>query len=56
MTTEKTKTRMEAARELLALANCHEPRRIKFATAYRKIYRLSNGNWHMIGHAHDYTV
>ena len=56
MTTEKTKTRMESARELLALANCHEPRRMKFSTAYRKIYRLPNGNWHMIGRAHDYTA
>ena len=56
MTTEKTKTRMEAVRKLLAIANCYEPQRLKLATVYRKIYRLPNGNWHMIGHAHDYTV
>lgn len=52
----KRKTRIEAARELLAIANCYEPRRLKLATVYRKIYRLPNGNWHMTGRAHDYTA
>lgn len=36
---EKRKSRIEAARELLAIANCYEPRRLKLATVYRKIYR-----------------
>nr|DAI23276.1 MAG TPA: hypothetical protein [Caudoviricetes sp.] len=52
----KIKTRIEAARELLAVANCYEPRRLKLATVYRKIRRLPNGNWHMTGRAHDYTA
>lgn len=39
---EKRKSRIEAARELLAIANCYEPRR--------------HGNWHMTGRAHDYTA
>lgn len=53
---EKRKSRIEAARELLAIANCYEHRRLKLATVYRKIYRLPNGNWHMTGRAHDYTA
>lgn len=55
---EKRKSRIEAARELLAVANCYEPRprRLKLATVYRKIRRLLNVNWHMTGRAHDYTA
>lgn len=48
--------RKEAAMEIMAIANELEPKKLSFATVYRRIYRLPNGNWHMIGRAHDYTA
>lgn len=50
------KTRKEAAVELMAIYNAMETRKVSLATIYRRIYRLPNGNWHLIGHAHDYTA
>lgn len=49
-------TRKEAAMQIMAIANAYEPKKLSFATVCRRIYRLANGNWHMIGRAHDYTV
>ena len=53
---DKALSRKMAAVEIAALANCYEPRPLTVATVYRRIYRLPNGNWHMVGCAHDYTV
>jgi hypothetical protein len=53
---DKTMTRKQAAEEILALYNALEVRKVKLATIYRRIYRLANGNWHLVGKAHDYTV
>ena len=50
------KTRKDAAIELMAIYNAMEVRKVSFATIYRRIYRLPNGNWHLIGRAHDYTA
>lgn len=50
------KTRMQAAKELLPYYNSMEVRKVKLSTIYRKIYRISNGNWHYIGVGYDYTV
>ncbi len=50
------KTRKQAAKELHTLYNAYEARKVKLSTIYRRIYRLSNGNWHLIGKAHDYTA
>lgn len=55
-TMRKEITKKEAARQIMDIANAYEPRKLAFATVYRRIYRLPNGNWHMIGRAHDYTV
>ena len=49
-------SRIEAARQLLAIYNAYELRKVKLSTVYRRIYRLPNGNWHLIGRAHDYTA
>lgn len=49
-------SRREAAEQLLNIYNAYEARKVSLATIYRKMYRLQNGNWHVIGHAHDYTV
>ena len=48
--------RITAAKELLPLYNSMEVRKIKLSTIYKKIYRMSNGNWHCIGAGYDYTV
>lgn len=48
--------RKQAAKELFDIQKCYEVKPLKLSTVYRKIYRLSNGNWHLIGKAHDYTV
>ena len=50
------KTRMQAAKELNELYNSMEVRKNKLSTTYRKIYKLDNGNWHLIGHGYDYTA
>lgn len=49
-------TRKEAAEAIISEYNAHEPRKVTLATICRKVYRLSNGNWHVIGRAHDYTA
>ncbi len=50
------KTRKQAAIELNRLYNSMETRKNKLMTTYRKIYRLSNGNWHLCGYGYDYTA
>lgn len=50
------KTRIQAAKELHALYNAMETRKVKLSTIYRRIYRIPGGNWHLIGRAHDYTA
>ena len=50
------KTRKQAATEIMAVYNALEARKVVFATIYRKICQLPNGNWHLTGHAHDYTA
>lgn len=49
------KTRIEAAKELHAIYNAMETRKVKLSTIYRRIYRIPGG-WHLIGRAHDYTA
>ena len=49
-------SRKDAAVQLMGIYNSMEVRKVSFATIYRRIYLLPNGNWHLIGHAHDYTV
>lgn len=56
MEQKKIKTRKEAAEELMALYNAMEPRPVKFATIYRKIWRNAYGNWQLMGRAYDYTA
>jgi hypothetical protein len=48
--------RIEAAKEIQAIYNCYEIRKNSLKTIYNKIYKLKNGNWHLTGYAHDYTV
>lgn len=51
------KTRKQAAEELERIYNWYEPRKVTFATIYRRIWRDSRtGNWRLVGHAHDYTT
>lgn len=50
------KSRKQAASELMRIYNAYEVRPVSFATIYRKIFRLPNGNWHLVGRAHDYTA
>jgi hypothetical protein len=52
----KDMKRIEAAKEIQAIYNCYEIRKNSLKTIYNKIYKLKNGNWHLTGYAHDYTV
>lgn len=49
------KTRIQAAKELHALYNAMETRKVKLSTIYRRIYMIPGG-WHLNGHGYDYTV
>lgn len=50
-----TKTRKQAAMELLPLYNSMEARKIKLSTLARKMYRSGNV-WRCCGAGYDYTV
>lgn len=56
MAKNATMSRLDAAWKLMGIYNAMEVRKVKFKTIYRRIYQLPNGNWHLVGHAHDYTV
>ena len=47
--------KIEAARELHAIYNSYEVRKVKLATILRKMYKWGD-NWRLCGYAHDYTV
>ena len=47
--------KIEAARELHAIYNGYEVRKVKLATILRKMYKWGD-NWRLCGYAHDYTV
>jgi hypothetical protein len=47
--------KIEAARELHAIYNSYEIRKVKLATILRKMYKWGD-NWRLCGYAHDYTV
>jgi hypothetical protein len=47
--------RINAAKELLAVYNNYEPRRIVLKTIYNRIFK-DDECWRLIGHAHDYIV
>jgi len=47
---------MEAAIELNRLYNSMEVRKNKLSTTYKKVYKLANGNWHLVGFGYDYTL
>ncbi len=49
------KTRSQAAREIHALYNSLEVRRVSFKTIYNRVFR-SGSVWRLIGYAHDYTA
>lgn len=48
--------RIEAARQIHALYNAMESRKISMSTIYRGLTRLENGNYHYCGIGYDYTV
>lgn len=50
------KSRKQAASELHAIQECYEVKPLSLATVYQRIYRLNNGDWHLVGKAHDYTT
>lgn len=50
------KTKKECAQMILSDWNCYEVKPVKLSTIMRKMFKLSNGNWHVTGNAHDYTV
>ena len=47
--------KIEAARELHAIYNSYEVRKVKLATILRKMYKWGD-NWRLCGYAHDFTV
>ncbi|MDY3936752.1 MAG: hypothetical protein SOZ07_08925 [Prevotella sp.] len=47
--------KIDAAKELLAIYNSLECRKVKFTTILRKMYR-DGDVWRLCGYAHDYTV
>ena len=47
--------KIEAARELHAIYNSYDVRKVKLATILRKMYKWGD-NWRLCGYAHDYTV
>ena len=52
----KRRSKSSKAKELLILYNSLEPRKIKLSTLKRKMISLGNGDYHVIGRAHNYTV
>ena len=54
METKKT-SRKAAALAIMADYNNYEARPVSFKTIYNRVF-WSNGTWHLIGNAHDYTA
>lgn len=52
----KGRSKDSKAKELLILYNSLEPRKIKLSTLKRKMRSLGDGDYHVIGRAHNYTV
>ena len=51
------RTKKQAARELNEIYNFYEVRKNSLKTTYNKIFKdIVNGNWRLIGYAHDYTI
>lgn len=50
------RTKDSKAKELLILYNSLEPRKITLSTLKKKMRSLGNGDYHVIGRAHNYTV
>ncbi len=51
----ESKTRKQAASDILALYNSLEVRPVSFKTIYNRVFK-SNGVWRLVGCAHDYTA
>ena len=51
------KTKKQAAIELNEIYNFYEVRKNSLKTTYNKIFKdIVNGNWRLIGYAHNYTI
>ena len=48
--------RIDAARQIHALYNSKEARKVKLCTIYRGLVKLPNGNYHYCGVGYDYTA
>lgn len=52
---EMEKTRKQAAKELMAVYNHYEVRKVCLKTIYNRIYKDGDA-WRLVGYAHDYIV
>lgn len=52
----KAKSRKNAAMEIFNLQKNMEARPVNYATIYKNITKLNNGNWHYCGRGYDYTA
>lgn len=53
---KKIMKRIDAARQIHALYNSMEARKVKLCTIYRGLVKLANGNYHYCGVGYDYTA